>query len=372
MYGKIKFNKNSRDTIRYHEEKVAQGRAQCLYAGNFAKDLDQLTPSDKVYHFQRLTSLNDNIKKPIVHISLNFHSSEILSDQQMKAISREYMQKWKLPDQPYLVYRHTDSAAPHVHVISTVLRKDGSAERLRPRDFRQSRRLTQQLETAWSLTPSVRPSQWQKQPAGPARKIIYRQDPVYPGMRNIFDNVIDHYRYTSLEELNAILRLYNVEAYRGRPTSALYQHRGLIYRVLDDKGRAVGSAIKASSFDSKPTLRRLEQRFAQNQAPREAHRQSLTTAIDWAFYKKSLSFPAFLQAMAKEKVNIVLKKDTGGQPLNIWYVDHRHKTIFDGNTLGQRYTAGEITKRCVSEGTYQQQQQTQQQQQKVRLRLDHF
>lgn len=372
MFGKIKLNKSIRDTIRYHEEKITQGRAECLYAGNFAKGLEHLTRSDKIWHFQRQISLNERIERPVLHLSLNFHSSETLSNEQMTAISREFMQKWRFGDQPWLVYRHTDSAQPHLHLVSHRIRRDGSAIHLNPKDFRQARRLTQQLEQEWSLVPSQRQSEWKQKPAGPAQKIVYGQTPVYTAMRNIFDKVIGNYRYTSMEDLNILLRPYNVEAYRGTPDSALYKHRGLLYRVLDDKGRPVGSALKASLFDSKPTLRRLEQHFVQNQALREPHRQRLTTAIDWAFYKKTISFEAFRKALEKEKISTVIKKDAKGDPANIWYVDHQQKTIFDGNTLGQRYTASGITQRCASEETYQLQQQQTQHQQQIRLRLDHF
>ncbi|HVW60104.1 MAG TPA: hypothetical protein VHC48_08725 [Puia sp.] len=82
-----------------------------------------------------------------------------------------------------------------------------------------------------------------------------------PALSNVLEKVVGQYKYTSLEELNAVLRLYNAEAYRGREESRLYKTRGLIYRVLDEKGRATSSQIKASDFDSKPTLDRLEKQF---------------------------------------------------------------------------------------------------------------
>ena len=73
MYAKIRISKNIKNVLYYHEEKISKGQAHCLYAGNFIKDLNDLTWSDKVYHFQRLSSLNDGVRRPIVHISLNFH-----------------------------------------------------------------------------------------------------------------------------------------------------------------------------------------------------------------------------------------------------------------------------------------------------------
>jgi len=373
MRAQIKPCKNIRVTLRYHENKVAQGRAWCLYADNFLKDTDQLTLADKAYHFQRLVSLNDNITKPIVHVSLNFHPSQQLSDQQLQGISREFMEKWGFKDQPWLVYRHADQPHPHIHLISTLIHKDGEARFLEPRDYHHAKQLAKQLEKTWSLVPSKSLKSGQEQPVGPPQKIIYGQTPVYPAMRNIFANVIDHYRYASIEELNAILRLYNVEAHRGKPGSALYAHRGLLYRVLNDKGQPVGSAIKASLFQSKPTLKNLEKRFLQNQTLREPYRQHLTTAIDWAFYNKTLSFEAFEKAMAKEKIGIFVRKDVKGNPEAIWYTDYGNKTIFNGKDLGEGYTASDIGRRCVSAEIYSEQvRQSEKQELRVRPRLDHM
>lgn len=373
MRVKIKLCKNIRVTLRYHEHKVEQGHAFCLYADNFLKDTAQLSQSDKIYHFQRLVSLNDNVTKPIVHVSLNFHPSESLSDQKLRDISREFMEKWGFADQPWLVYRHTDQPHPHAHLVSTIIHNDGEAYHLKPRDYHYAKQLEKQLEKSWSLVPSLSPKKGQREPIGAAQKIIYGQTPVYPAMRDIFANVVEHYRYTSLEELNAILRLYNVEAHRGRPESALYAHRGLLYRVLNEKGQPVGSAIKASLFQSKPTLKNLEKRFVQNQALREPHRQHLTTAIDWAFYKKTPDLEDLRNALKKEQIDTLLQRNTEGRLQNIWYIDHLRKTVFDGNRLGSSYRADGITDRCVyRESQRQEQTQKQKQQQRIRPRLDLF
>ena len=93
MYAEVSRAKSIHVPLRYNEQKVEQGKAQCIYAGNFIKDLDQLTYRDKVHHFERLNTLNEKIDEPMAHISLNFHSSQLLSNPEMQQISREFMQK---------------------------------------------------------------------------------------------------------------------------------------------------------------------------------------------------------------------------------------------------------------------------------------
>ncbi len=70
--------------------------------------------------------------------------------------------------------------------------------------------------------------------------------------------VLQNYKYASLTELNAVLKLYNLNADRGKEGGIIFLKRGLVYRVLDEKGNKIGVPIKASSIYSKPTLYFLE------------------------------------------------------------------------------------------------------------------
>ena len=61
----------------------------------------------------------------------------------------------------------------------------------------------------------------------------------------MLNRVLKTYKYTSLPELNAVLKLYNVMADRCSENSMVYQNRGLLYCILDDNGKPVGVPIKA-------------------------------------------------------------------------------------------------------------------------------
>ena len=62
------------------------------------------------------------------------------------------------------------------------------------------------------------------------------------------------------QELNAVLKQYNVLADRGSDKSRIFQGGGLVYRILDEDGKPVGVPIKASDFYNKPTLKFLEEK----------------------------------------------------------------------------------------------------------------
>ena len=249
------------------------------------------------------------------------------------------------PDRPLLHRRHCaqiHGGETRVHIRRIVGR--GCCE--------TGGRLQQKL--AESLSINI--PDWRSQPDAPAERIQYGEQPVYRAMNSILKSVVPGYKYTSLDELNALLHLYSIRAYRGRPDSALYAHEGLIYQVLGANGKPAGSAIKASDFDSQPTLFDLRRRFGQNESLREAHRRRLTVAIDWVLDGAGLSMDAFRKALEADQISTVLKKERNGDPGNIWYIDHATRTVFEGQALGARYSAGGIAQRCVSNEAYQERQ----------------
>jgi hypothetical protein len=184
-----------------------------------------------------------------------------------------------------------------------------------------------------------------------------------PALSNVLDKVVGHYKCTSVEELNAVLRLYNAEAYRGREGSRLYKYRGLIYRVLDERGKPTGSQIKASQFDSKPTLARLEKQFQLNLAEsrRQEHKQHVQTAVDWALVQLSLDLAGLQKALVSQRISMVWMKgkETGEQ--NLYYVDHQTSAVFDGRQLGECYHGKGLEQRCAPSLTPEQQQAQEQQ-----------
>jgi len=211
-----------------------------------------------------------------------------------------------------------------------------------------------------SLRPSDRATRLDDLRRFPLQKIRFGETPLWLAMNKILDEVVPKYRFTSLDELNAVLRLYNLKASRGRTDSFTNKNGGLLYVPLTDTGNETGTYIKSSMFPGRPTLKNLEKLFVKNQALREPDRQRVTVAIDWTLHNKSLSLEAFRNALQKERISTIIKKDSNGDPQNIWYIDHEKKAVFEGQTLGPQYTAAAIAKRCISNEEFQLQQQQQQ------------
>jgi hypothetical protein len=79
--------------LNYNEQKIKKGEAELLHAANFLKDAGQLNFYDKLKRFTDLINMNERAKTNTLHISLNFHNSDMLSKEKIIEIADEYMNK---------------------------------------------------------------------------------------------------------------------------------------------------------------------------------------------------------------------------------------------------------------------------------------
>ena len=348
MVAKITSPHSIKRALNYNEKKVQKGGAECIYAKNFLKDADKMNFHEKLNRFNDLISLNDRAKKSnTLHISLNFDPSEKLDKEKLIAIADEYMSRIGFGDQPYLVYQHHDAGHPHIHIVTTTIQEDGKRINTYNIGRNQSEKARKEIEKDFDLVKAAgRNSQLKEnREAINVQKVKYGKSETKRSVTNVLDAVIDKYKYTSLAELNAILKQYNVIAHRGAENGRIYKNKGLLYSVLDENGKRIGAPIKASSIYSKPTLTKLEKKFEENKLRREPDKQKLKTAIEWTLAKSPQDLQAFIKVLQKEKVQTILRQNENGFIYGITFIDYRTKTVFNGSDLGKEYSASAIQQR---------------------------
>ncbi len=342
------------DLLRYHERKVQRQVAECLYAGNMLKPHDLLTTAEKQYHLRRLQLLNDRVVDKTVHIYLSWSRDEVLDNDTMRNIAKEYMRGIGLHEQPYLVYRHRDMPHQHLHIVTTNIRHDGAKINIWEGERWKGHQVARQLEIKYGLHQAgvfLPDEEWRKK--HPVQKVVYGQTPLKPTINAVLESILPRYLYTNLEELNALLRPYQIRAHRGLANSVTHQQNGLLYYPLNAQGKEEGSYVKSSALHSKPTLTKLQARFRENVVRREEYRQRLTTAIDWIFHQRPVSMDALKQALQKEKINMVEQDNHQGQR-QLYYIDQLTKTVWAGSSLGRTYSGEGIRQRVISAETYEQ------------------
>lgn len=356
MVAKVISGKNIRGLLNYNENKVSEGVAQCIAASRFGCDPLMLTFSDKLNRFRKLTALNPKVRTNAIHISLNFDVNEKLTNEQLHTIASDYMTRIGFGEQPYLVYRHTDAAHPHVHIITTNVQSDGKRIDIHNIGRNQSEKARKEIEVVYGLVRAE--SKKKKREIEPVQieKAVYGKSETKRSISNIVRMVTRSYKYTSLPELNAVLRQFNVIADRGEEGSQMHSKKGLLYRLLDEKGKKIGVPIKASSIYGKPILVNLEKQFKLNEALRKPFRDGLKTTIDQVL-KKPLSKDAFVKTLANKGVFVLFRENDEGRIYGITFVDNKNRVVFNGSDLGKAFGAKAIleqlsqTQGATSSGT---------------------
>ncbi|WP_113653287.1 relaxase/mobilization nuclease domain-containing protein [Pedobacter namyangjuensis] len=341
MVAKILSGKSIRGILVYNEQKVEKGVASILLASGFATDIHRLNLLQKLSRFQRLTELNPRARTNALHISLNFHAEDKLDDETLQGIALRYMEKLGFGEQPFIAYRHFDTAHTHLHIATVNIQRDGSRIDLHDIGRKVSEPIRKELEVEYGLVRA----EGRRLAVQPYLKVAeYGAVPTKKVLANITKAVMQDYAYTSFAEYKAVLSQFNVQVERGSENSVMFQKKGLLYSIADVNGNPVGVPIKASAFYNGATMRNLEKHFQRNTERRKPFRQDLMERIKRVLDNYStMRKDTMLRLLAIEQVALVLRRNQTGLIYGLTFIDHRHRTVFNGSDLGRAYAAKAIT-----------------------------
>jgi len=349
MVAVIKTSNSVQRILNYNEIKVKEGKAECISSINFPLELDRLNFTLKLNRFRKQASLNENVKRNAVHISLNFDPSENHSKEKLNEIAKVYMEKIGFGKQPYLVYQHYDAGHPHLHVITNNIQRDGKRIDLHLLGIRKSEPARKEIEKTFGLVKAEgrkAKELFSLQPIA-NHKLEYGKAESKKAINGVLNKVLFEYKYSSLPELNAVLNQYNVHADRGTEESRVFKNNGLLYKILDKELKQVGVPIKASNFYNRPTMKFLEERFKINESKKEIHKSHVKNAVRMAFYDEKIkSIKKLAEKLENEGIYIILRKSENGQLYGITYVDHKTQCVFNGSSLGREFSAKGILGQC--------------------------
>ena len=347
MVAKITIPKNIEAALNYNEKKVQKGNAICLHAANYLNEVKDMNFYQKLNGFERLNSLNDRATTKTLHVSLNFDPSEKLVDNKLIDIANVYMDKIGFGQQPFLVYKHEDAGHPHIHIVSTTIKADGSRINTHNIGRNQSEKARKEIEQLYGLVKAERKQKIIQQKIKPVdiEKALYGKHETKRSISNIVTAVFNQYKVASLPEFNAALKQFNVVADRGKEEGRIYKNRGLVYRILDADGNKVGVPIKASSIGCKPILENLEKKFTTNETAKEPFKLRTKNAIDDCLLKAPGSVKQLVTELTQKQIYTVLRQNAEGRLYGITFVDNQHKCVFNGSDLGKGFSAAALQSR---------------------------
>lgn len=350
MVAKITTPKSIEAALNYNEKKVQKGNAVCFHAANYLKDAKDMNFYQKLSGFERLNSLNERATTKTLHVSLNFDPSEKLPESKLLHIASDYMAQIGFGNQPYLVYRHEDAGHPHIHIVSTTIKNDGSRINTHNIGRNQSEKARKEIEQTYGLIKAERQQQILKPGIKPvdAQKAIYGKDETKRSISNIVGAVFSQYKFASLPEFNAALKQFNVVADRGKEEGRIYKNRGLVYRILDATGNKVGVPIKASFISCKPMLDNLEKKFATNETAKESLKPFVKIKLDECISQSPSTMKELMEQLKQKNIYTLLRQNAEGRLFGITFVDNQNKVVFNGSDLGKGYSAAALQSRLVT------------------------
>lgn len=350
MVAKIKSGKSLIGALNYNENKVKLGNAVLIAAAGYLKDPEDLSFNDKLFRLTDLAAMNQRAKTNTLHISLNFPNGEYLTDETLHGIASDYLDGIGFKTQPYLVYRHEDAGHPHIHIVTTNIKRDGERISLHHLGQNESEQTRKAIEIEYDLTKAEEQPQQKMDIKAGITVAAYGKAETKRAITNILGFTLRSYKFTSVPELNAVLQQYHIRADRGSKDSRMYARGGLVYWITDQQGNKVGVPIKASTIYGKPTLKTLEEKFRLNEQLRKPFKAEMIKILD-AVLVKPQTKSSFQKALYKKGVQVILRQNDEGRIYGVTFIDQKNQAVFNGSDLGKAYSANLLSGRFLPEST---------------------
>lgn len=341
MVAKINVGSSLYGALAYNGEKVNEGEGKLLASNKiFDNGTGGIDIARAMADFQRYLPERMRTEKHVMHISLNPHPDDKLTDTELADIAREYMEKIGYGEQPFVVFKHEDINREHLHIVSIRVGKDG--KRLN-NDYihRRSKRATDALEKQYNLHPSG--SRRQRLEQGALHKVNASEGNVKRQVGNVLKYLSGNYRFQSLGEYRALLSLYNITVEEARGEVSGTEYRGLVYSAMDEKGNKVGNPLKASRFGKHAGYDAFDKRCATSKTEIENK--------DLGKYTKGKVFAAMHQARSRKElvavlkakgVDVVFRETDTGRIYGVTFIDHNTGCVLNGSRMGKELSANAL------------------------------
>ena len=156
MVAKITVGTSLYGALAYNGRKINEGEGKLLATNRIFDDGNgKVDVAQAEKDFLRYMPRNVRTRNKVIHISLNPHPDDRLTDVELEQLAREYLERLGYGNQPYLVFKHEDIDRHHLHIVSVNVDEQG--RRLNKAFIhRRSKRATTELEKKYGLHPADR------------------------------------------------------------------------------------------------------------------------------------------------------------------------------------------------------------------------
>lgn len=338
MVAKISLGSSLYGAIAYNGEKINKEKGRVLDTNKIFNDGSGTVNIRRAYDdFLRWMPSATRTEKPMMHISLNPHPDDRLSDTDFTRLAHEYMEKMGFAEMPYLIVKHEDIDRHHVHIVALRVGTDGRCIS-DSNNFYRSKNICRELEKKYGLKPAEREK---ITPDMPIRKVDPSGD-IKRQVANTVKMVGMRYQFQTLGEYNAILSLYNVrcEQTDGRVNGREYH--GLVYFATDNSGKTIATPFKASRLGKFASRTAIDGRFerAKDKIDIAPTKRKVADVLAIATDKSD-----FIAKLKERNIDVVLRYTDEGRIYGVTFIDHSTMMVLNGSRLGKEFSANAINER---------------------------
>ena len=363
MVAKISIGSSLYGALSYNGMKMNRDEGRVLGANKIILPADgHIDIARMVENFNLFMPKMGRTKKPVLHISLNPHPDDKLTEQQYEILAREYLDKLGFGEQPFIIYKHMDIDRHHIHIVTVNVNEQG--KRLN-QDFlfRRSKKITTELEEKYNLHKAQRekispdmpirridPSgdiSCQREQSGvysnyAERSRDWRETHIKRQVANTVKMVGMRYKFQTIGEYNAILSLYNVKC---EPTDGKVngrEYHGLVYFATDDSGKTIATPFKASRLGKFASRTAIDGRFerAKEKIDVAPTKRKVADVIAHSTNKAD-----FIAKLKERNIDVVLRYTDEGRIYGVTFIDHSTMTVLNGSRFGKEFSANAINER---------------------------
>ena len=336
MIAKISATENLGGALGYNFKKVEKGEANILLAAELYQSKEgRYTMEDVLADMEALIPKNCRTKKTVFHCSLNPHPDEKLSDETLTQIAKEYMEALGYGKQPYIVFKHSDIAREHIHIVS--LRVNRKGQKINDKfEKRRSKQISDALERKYNLIPSAKVGEKE---VTETPKLDTTKGNIKEQISSITRSVLKHYKFCSLGEYNAVLRRYNLAVEEVKTEFRGKRYDGLVYVPTDDKSNKAGTPIHASDIGRGVGYTAVQNRIQKSKQSIKPLIPAVREKVLHVMRTSPQTEEALRQRLEEQGLRTVIRKNESGRIYGITFIDDKEGVALNGSRLGKGYAA---------------------------------
>ena len=328
-------SKDLMKTLTYNFRKVDRDQADILLSEQLSAD-GRLTAERVFREMTAYIPSGTRTKNIVFHASINPRPDELLSDDRLRTIAREYLRRLGYGDQPFIVFKHRDIAREHIHLVSTRVRHDGRKIRDTMEHVR-STRIMRSLEAKFGLLPSGHSQKKEDVSVKPSAVDIDVGD-IKRQVAAAVQYVLGRYAFQSVGEMNQLLTRFRVTAEEVKTERKGRPFDGIVYAASDADGHKICTPIKASEIGRQVSYAALRRHFEQSKSVVRERAGAIRRAIADVM-QTSPDRAEFIDRMRGHGIETVTRINAAGRLYGITFIDDANGIAVNGSRLGKGFAA---------------------------------